>query len=113
MISKPGISIEIILNVFKSLIVSLILLQFLLWQQHYFCLFELATSVNLVWCQVCTFYCPFRKKRYTILPEGTTVADSPGLTGTWASTNKALTDLIIFRKSPGITNLCILKTYKI
>ena len=27
-------------------------------------------SVNLPWCQVCTFYCPLRKKRCTLLPEG-------------------------------------------
>ena len=27
--------------------------------------------MNLLWCQVCTFYCRLRKKRYTILPEGT------------------------------------------
>ena len=26
-------------------------------------------SVNLQWCQVCTFYCPLRKKRCNLLPE--------------------------------------------
>ena len=26
-------------------------------------------SVNLLWCQVCTFYCPLRKKRCTLLSE--------------------------------------------
>ena len=31
----------------------------------------LCLSVNLQWCQVCTFYCPFRKKWCTVLPEGT------------------------------------------
>ena len=30
----------------------------------------LASSVNLLWCQVCTFYCPLRKNRFTFLPEG-------------------------------------------
>ena len=30
----------------------------------------LCLSVNLLWCQVCTFYCPLRKKRYIVLPEG-------------------------------------------
>ena len=29
--------------------------------------------MNLLWCQVSTFYCPLREKRYTILPEGTYV----------------------------------------
>ena len=28
------------------------------------------SSVNLLWCQVCTFYFPHRKKRYTIVPRG-------------------------------------------
>ena len=46
--------------------------KFLLWQQHHFCLFQLASSVNLLWCQVCTFHCPLRKKRH-ILPEDTDV----------------------------------------
>ena len=35
--------------------------------------FLLASSVNLLWCQVCTFYCPLWKKRFTFLPEGTDV----------------------------------------
>ena len=30
----------------------------------------LCLSVNLLWCQECAFYCPFRKKRCTLLPEG-------------------------------------------
>ena len=38
-----------------------------------FCLFLLTSSVNLLWCQVCTFYCPLRKKRFTFLPEATDV----------------------------------------
>ena len=33
----------------------------------------MASYVNLLWCQVCTFYCPLRKTRYNILPEGTYV----------------------------------------
>ena len=61
------------LNVFKCLIVSLVPLKFLLWQQHHFCLFLLALSVNLPLCQVCTFYCPLTKKRFNILPKGTGV----------------------------------------
>ena len=36
-------------------------------------LFQLICSVNSLWCQVCTFYCPLRKKRCTFLPEGTDV----------------------------------------
>ena len=31
------------------------------------------SSVNLQWFQVCTFYCPLRKKRCTIFVEGTDV----------------------------------------
>ena len=53
--SKTVISLVIILNVFKCLKVSLVPLKFLLW------------------CQVCTFYCPLMKNRYTILPDGTDV----------------------------------------
>ena len=30
-------------------------------------------SLNLLWCQLCTFYCPLRKKRYTFVAEGTDV----------------------------------------
>ena len=33
----------------------------------YFSLF----SVNLLCCEGCTFYCPLKKKRYNLLPEGT------------------------------------------
>ena len=33
----------------------------------------LCLSVNLLWCQVCTFYCHLRKKRSILLPEGTDV----------------------------------------
>ena len=29
--------------------------------------------VNLLCCQMCTFYCPLRKNRCTVLPEGTDV----------------------------------------
>ena len=42
-------------------------------QKHHFCLFFLAPSLDLLWCQVCTFYCPLRKKRFIILPKGTDV----------------------------------------
>ena len=33
----------------------------------------LCLSVNLLWCQMCTFYCPLKKKRCTHLPEGADV----------------------------------------
>ena len=41
----------------------------------HFCLFQLVPClpVNLPWCQECMFYCATRKKRYTILPEGTDI----------------------------------------
>ena len=70
--SKIGISLEIALNVFKCLIVSLFPIKFLIWQQHHFCLFQLPScfSVNLLWC---TFYCVPRKKRCTLPSEGTDV----------------------------------------
>ena len=74
--SKTGISLDIILIVFSCLIVSFVPLKFLLLQQHHICLFLLTLSVNLLWSQVCTFYCPpgrrgsffFRRKQmYTLL----------------------------------------------
>ena len=71
--SKTGISLENILNLFKCLIVSLVPLKFYLWQQEYFLLFWLASSMNLLWCQVCIFYCSLSKKRGTLLPEGTDI----------------------------------------
>ena len=42
---------------------------------NHFCLFQLAPwlSVNFLWRQECTCYCATRKKRYTLLPEGTEV----------------------------------------
>ena len=33
----------------------------------------LASSLNLLWCQVCTLYCPLRKKRFFILLKDTDV----------------------------------------
>ena len=33
----------------------------------------LCLSVNLLWCQICTFHCPLRNKRCTLLPEITDV----------------------------------------
>ena len=33
----------------------------------------LCLSVNLLWCQECTFCCPIRKKRCILLPEATDV----------------------------------------
>ena len=38
-------------------------------QQHHLCLL-VTSSVYLLWCRVCTFYCDLRKKRSTLLPEG-------------------------------------------
>ena len=29
--------------------------------------------MNLLWCQICTFYCPLKKNRFIILPKGTDV----------------------------------------
>ena len=50
----------------NCLIVSLVLLKFLRWQQHHFCLFEFVL--------VCLWiYCAPRKKSYTVLPEGTDI----------------------------------------
>ena len=68
--SKTGISLEITLNAFKCLIVSLVPLKFLLWLQHYNYLFQLGSSAISLWYQVCIFYCPLRRKRCTVLPEG-------------------------------------------
>ena len=33
--------------------------------------FLLASSVNLLWCQMCPFYCPLMANRYIIPPEVT------------------------------------------
>ena len=38
-----------------------------------FCLFQLASSVNLICCQKCMCYRTFGKKRCAVLPEGTDV----------------------------------------
>ena len=66
--------LEIILNVFN------ILQHDLFWLQHHFCLFQLASSVNLLCWQICwqnllccIFYCLLRKIRCTLLLEGTDV----------------------------------------
>ena len=40
---------EIFLDVFKCLIVSLVLIKFLLWQQHHFCLFQLVSCLSAKW----------------------------------------------------------------
>ena len=65
-----GISLKIILNVFKCLTVSLVPLKFLLQQKHQFCLIQLSYSVNLLCCQMHIFCCPLKKWRYH-LTEGT------------------------------------------
>ena len=36
-------------------------------------LISVSILVNLLCCQMCTFYCPLRKKRCTLLPEETDV----------------------------------------
>ena len=54
--SKTGISSETIASVFKFLTVSL--------NSTIFCLFQLVSSVNLIWCQMLSFYCPLNKKSY-------------------------------------------------
>ena len=36
---------------------------------YFISLFQLVSSVNLLFCQMCTFYCPLRKKWCTLLPE--------------------------------------------
>ena len=70
--SEIGISLEIILNVFKCLTVSLSI-EILILATMPLSFIQLASSVNLLCCQMCTFYCPLRKKRCTLLPEGTDV----------------------------------------
>lgn len=66
-----GISLEIILNVFNGLTASLVQLKSLLLQYRQFCLFQLAYSMNLVCSQMCTFFCPLWKRRFSLLPAGT------------------------------------------
>ena len=55
----------------------------LLWYLVRDFIFQLASSVNLLCCQMCTFYCPLREKRCPLLPEGTdacTDVDTSGRT---------------------------------
>ena len=56
----------------KTHYLSLVLLNLLL---HHFCFFYLVSclSVNLLWCQEYIFYCATRKRRYTLLLEGTDI----------------------------------------
>ena len=73
--SKTVISLEITLNVFKCLVVSLVLLKFSLWQQHHFCLFQLMLCLSVKFAMVPGVYillCPQKevhssswKHRYT------------------------------------------------
>ena len=73
-ISENCSSLQIILNVFKCFTVLIsIQILILFWLSHPFLLFQLAFSVNLLCCQICTFYCPLRKKRCTLFPEWTDV----------------------------------------
>ena len=51
-------------------IVSFVPLNFLLCNGTIFFIL-VGVLVNLLWCSVSTFYCPLRKKRCTLLPEGT------------------------------------------
>ena len=72
--SKTSILLEITLNSFKCLTVSLVPIHLLPWQQPHFCFLQLASSACLcLWCQICTFYCPLGKKKCTLLPESTDV----------------------------------------
>ena len=55
----------------------------LLWYLVRDFIFQLASSVNFLCCQMCTFYCPLREKRCPLLPEGTdacTDVDTSGRT---------------------------------
>ena len=70
---RTRISLENTLNAFKCLTVLLLLLTTLLWQQHHFWLFQLASSVNKICCQICTLYSPIRKKRCTLFAVRTDV----------------------------------------
>ena len=68
--SEIRILLEIVLNISKCLTVSCPT-KFLLRQWHQFCLFQLAYSMNLVCSQMCTFFCPLWKRRFSLLPAGT------------------------------------------
>ena len=68
--SETFISLEIILNAFTVLQYNFSL-KSLIWLERHFCLFQLTSSTNLLRCQMCTFYCSLRKKRCTLLPDGT------------------------------------------
>ena len=57
----------------KYLTVLLVPLKFLLCKKDHFCLFQSVSSLNLLWCQMYTFYCDLRNKRCTVLHEGTNV----------------------------------------
>ena len=66
------ISLEIILNAFNVWQYHFPL-KSLFWLKHHFFIFQLASSVNLLCCQMCTFYSPLRKKICTLPPDGTDV----------------------------------------
>ena len=75
-ISKPGISLKVTLNIFKCLIPSSTKILTMATSPFLFIFVGVlcvCLSVNLLWCQLCKFYCPLRKKRFTLLPEGTDV----------------------------------------
>ena len=76
-------NLTLVIEIFHSLkfqefindIVSPVLVKFLTWQQHHFCLFQLVpcVCVNWLWCQEGIFYCHPWKMGYTLLPEGTDI----------------------------------------
>ena len=74
--SKTGICLEITLNVFKCLTVSLVPVKYLLWQQHHFCLFWLVSCIfiRLLWCQKCMFYCAPGRRGTLFFLKGTNSA---------------------------------------
>ena len=70
--TETFISLEIILNVFNVRHYHFPL-KSLFWFLRQIRLFDLASSLDLLCCQVCTFYCPLIRKRCTLLPERTDV----------------------------------------
>ena len=70
--SEISILLEVILNAFNVWQYHF-RPKFLFWLLRRFYLFQFAFTVNLLFCYMCTFYWPLRKKRCTILPVGTNV----------------------------------------
>ena len=65
--TETGILLEITLNIFKCLIISLFPLKFLLWQQHQFYLFQLASCLFVKFAMVPGVYillCPQEEEHH-------------------------------------------------